>query len=44
MSSAQQSQREVQQQKIQFSQAQMDFMNYTGKQGLLYGGFGGGKT
>jgi len=44
MSSAPQQQQESRQQRISFSQAQKDFMNYTGKQALLYGGFGGGKT
>ena len=29
---------------ITFSQVQREFMEYTGKQALLYGGFGGGKT
>jgi len=44
MSSAQQSQQEPQEQGISFSETQKEFMNYTGKQALLYGGFGGGKT
>ena len=44
MSSAPQEQRQSQKQGISFSPTQMDFMNYTGKQALLYGGFGGGKT
>lgn len=43
MSKAQSSERQTQEQKIQFSDEQVAFMNYTGKQGLLYGGFGGGK-
>jgi len=44
MSSTQQSQKDARQQGISFSQEQTQFMNYTGKQALLYGGFGGGKT
>ena len=44
MSKAQSPQRQTQQQRVEFSEEQSRFMNYTGKQGLLYGGFGGGKT
>lgn len=43
MSSAEQA-RESQRQGISFSPTQMEFMNYTGKQAMLFGGFGGGKT
>ena len=39
-----QTKQQSQRQGISFSPTQMDFMNYTGKQALLYGGFGGGKT
>lgn len=42
MSSAQRKPR--QSNKIQFSDVQKKFINYTGKQALLNGGFGGGKT
>lgn len=35
---------QTQTQQIEFSDVQSEFMNYTGKQALLYGGFGGGKT
>jgi len=43
MSSVEQA-RESQRQGISFSPTQMEFMNFTGKQAMLYGGFGGGKT
>ena len=44
MSSAQSPERTSQEQRVSFSEEQLKFMNYTGKQALLYGGFGGGKT